>query len=110
MSVLDFKKPVKLLPTAVWNDNHQSDSDIAGTYVPNMSEADKLKWKAKRIVGSDPRVEIRKTISNHGDYAQMLVIVRKDEVVISGNGRMNFSQENWNDLFDAVAEAKALLT
>lgn len=109
MSVLDFAKPAKLQPTALWNEAHQSDSDVAGTYVPNMSETDKQKWKAKQIAGSDPRVEIRKTISNHGDYAQMLVIVRKDEVVISGNGRMNFSEANWQDLFEAVNEAKALL-
>ena len=43
------------------NSRNSSDSGIAGTYVPKMSAADRLKWRAKLIGGQDPRVEIRKT-------------------------------------------------
>lgn len=115
MPVLSFEKPKKLRSTEEHNDIFQSDTNIAGTYVPNMSEEDKLKWKAKKISGDDPRVEIRKTVYGKAPdiavsgYAQVLIVVRKSSVVISSNGRMVFDATNWDDLKDAVDEARNIL-
>jgi len=71
--LLTFDKPKKVLSTEKHNKRFQSDSGVAGTYVPNMSEEDKNKWKAKHITGTDERIEIRKTIG----CSQLLIIVYK---------------------------------
>jgi len=109
MNILSFDKPKKLCSTEQHNEDHQSDSGIAGTYVSNMSEADKLAWKAKHIKGADPRVEIRKTLSSEQGYAQVLLMVRTSGVVMSANGRMVFSIRDWHDLQHAVVEAAEVL-
>jgi hypothetical protein len=75
MSILSFDKPKKIRSTEKHNKKFSSDSGIAGTYVPNMSEDDKLKWKAKYIIGDDERIEIRKTING----VQLLIVVYKKE-------------------------------
>jgi hypothetical protein len=75
MSILSFDKPKKISSTEEHNKKFSSDSGIAGTYVPNMSEDDKLKWKAKHITGEDERIEIRKTFEG----VQILIIVYKKE-------------------------------
>lgn len=49
MAILDFSKPEKIRSTADHNKRYTSDSGVDGTYVPNMSEADMHKWKAKYI-------------------------------------------------------------
>lgn len=101
MSILSFDKPKKLIPTEEHNAYYKSDTDIAGTYVPNMSEADKKRWKGKRVGGKDPRVEIRKVLSGNDPgtgyhaYAQILIVVRKSGVVMSTNGRMVFQPQTW---------------
>lgn len=102
MPILDFEKPKKLRSTANHNDEYQSDSGIAGTYVPNMSEEDKLKWKARKIGGTVPRVEVRKTLRG----VQLLAVVYRDEVKLSANGRMAFSLGEWQQLIAAVGEAR----
>jgi hypothetical protein len=124
--VLSFDKPKKLRSADEHSKMHTSDAYVDGTYVPNMSEKDKLKWKAKHIGGDDPRIEIRKTVSgidptlakkyaNRGYTwagtcsAQVLVIVRKTGVVMSGNGRMVFDNKVWSELGQVVAEAQSLL-
>jgi|SRR5271157_1083137 len=124
--VLDFDKPRKLRPTEEHNEEHQSDAYVDGTFVPNMSEKDMLKWKGKKIGGSDPRVEIRKTVEGNDPAlasrqasrgwqseghcaAQLLVIVRESGVVMSANGRMVFDNETWRQLGVAVAEAQTVL-
>jgi len=115
MPILCFDKPKKLRSTEEHNETYQSDTNIAGTYVPNMSEEDKLKWKAKLIKGDDPRVEIRKTVSGHEPYirwphsAQILIIVRPSLVVMSANSRMIFDSQTWIELAQAVAEAQEKL-
>ena len=48
--LLCFDKPKKVRSTEEHNKTYMSDSGIAGTYVPNMSEEDKNKWKAKHII------------------------------------------------------------
>lgn len=126
--ILDFKKPKKLRSADEHNKEHQSDAYVDGTYVPNMSEKDMMKWKAKKIGGDDPRVEIRKTVSGNDPAlksklasrgweskfaghcsAQILAIVRPTGVVMSANGRMVFDSKTWSELGQAVAEAQAAL-
>jgi len=126
--ILSFDKPRKLRLTEEHNREHQSDAYVDGTFVPNMSEKDMAKWKAKRIGGDDPRVEIRKTVegddpvlksklasrgweSRYAGHcaAQLLVIVRPKGVVMSANGRMVFDNKTFAELAEAVAEAQAAL-
>ena len=113
MSILSFDKPEKLRSTERHNEDYQSDSGIDGTYMPNMSEVDKAKWKAKLVKGADLRVEVRKTLQGRDAtgayYAQILLVVRASEVVMSANGRMVFSTRDWHDLQHAVVEAAELL-
>ena len=94
------------MPTEQHNEYYASDSGIAGTYVPNMSPEDKLKWKAKHINGKDHRVEIRKTIGG----TQLLIVVHDDwKVDLSANGKLVFDTGSWLDLKNAVDEAKIVL-
>lgn len=72
--ILDFEKPKKVRSTEEHNNLFSSDSGVAGTFVPNMSKEDELKWKAKHIGGNDERIEIRKTLGG----AQVLIIVYKE--------------------------------
>lgn len=109
MSVLSFEKPAKLRSSSEHADKYQSDSGVPGTYVPNMSDEDKRRWKGKVCGGSDPRVEIRKTFEGPGTYAQCLVVVRKGGVVMSLNGKATMSDKDFSDLSIAVKEAKAAL-
>jgi len=62
MGILCFDKPKKVRSTEEHNEMFQSDSGIAGTYVPNMSKDDAVKWKAKHVKGEHERIEIKKTI------------------------------------------------
>lgn len=59
MSILSFETPKKLRSTEEHNEMFQSDSGIAGTYIPNMSEEDMKKFKAKHIKGEQERIEIK---------------------------------------------------
>lgn len=122
--ILDFGKLKKLRPPAEHNSLYSSDSGVDGTYAPNMSRKDMAKWKAKKIGGDDPRVEIRKTVEGDDPAlakkfaargwagscsAQVLAIVRPSGVVMSANSRMVFDNSVWEELHQAVAEAQQLL-
>ena len=72
--ILNFEKPKKVRSTEEHNNLFSSDCGVAGTFVPNMSKEDELKWKAKHIGGDDERIEIRKTLGG----AQVLIIVYKE--------------------------------
>lgn len=87
--LLCFDKPKKVRSTEEHNKIYMSDSGIAGTYVPNMSEEDKNKWKAKHIKGDDERIEIRKTMNG----VQVLIVVYKKERPVKWNGH---NQSEWN--------------
>ena len=50
MGLLCWDKPKRARATKDHNEMHQADGAPPGTYVPNMSEADRLKWKAKKVV------------------------------------------------------------
>jgi hypothetical protein len=125
-SVLSFDKPKKVRTTEEHNRAFASNAEAAGTYVPNMSKKDKLRWKAKKIGGPDKRIEIRKTIEGFDPtlksqlfgnpatpqtpktncYAQILMIVRPDgSVIMSSNGRMAFDSATWSELQLAKNEA-----
>jgi len=123
-NLLSFEKPKKVNTTEKHNGSYQSDSGIAGTYVQNMSEEDKNRWKAKHIKGEDERIEIRKTI----DGVQLLVVVYRKEnpvkynhmdiqawrkrhqnVQMSMNGKLDMTWDNFWDLQEAVKEAFEIL-
>lgn len=123
MSLIDFNKPKKIRSTEEHNKMYTSDSGVAGTYVPNMSKADREKWKGIHIKGTDERIEIRKTF--HG--VQVLIIVyknvrftdwsvnrnewcnRHNNVRISMNGKLDMTFEEYDELTKVIAEAKELL-
>jgi len=108
MSILSFDVPEKVRSTADHNRDRWSDLGIPGTYAPNMSDADKAKWKAKHIRGGRERIEIRKTFSTLG-YAQVLVRVYRDEVALSANGTVRMTSPEYAQLQMAIAEATRLL-
>lgn len=123
MSLIDFNKPKKIRSTEEHNQMYSSDSGIAGTYVPNMSKADREKWKGNHIKGTEERIEIRKTF--HG--VQLLIVVYKkisftdwhvnrdawrtnhNNVRISMNGKLDLTFDEYDELTEVVAEAKELL-
>lgn len=125
-NILDFEKPKKVRSTEKHNQMFMSDSGIDGTYVPNMSEEDKNKWKAKHITGNDERIEIRKAI----DGVQLLIVVykkakpvkwnkgncnrdeynkRHQSIKMSMNGKLDMSWDDWWDMQEAVKEALEIL-
>lgn len=130
--ILDFEKPAKVKIDA------QFDGGPPGGYVPQMSQSDAERWKAKHFnkgkVGE--RIEIRKTF----DGAQVFIIVAKagwnlaakNEVVdvskpgadkwptwetvtkdynvrMSMNGPIMMNFATWDMLNQAIAEAKELM-
>lgn len=126
-ALLSFEKPKKVRSTEEHNKTFASEAPAVGTYVPNMSVKDMRKWKAKKIGGTDRRIEIRKSIEGFDPIieqtrkkrgysngrskqpncsAQILMIVRPDcSVVMSANGRMAFGSPEWNQLQEAYKEA-----
>jgi hypothetical protein len=123
MNLIDFDKPKKVRSSEDHNQMHSSDSGVAGTYVPNMSDEDRKKWKGKHIKGTDERIEIRKTISG----VQLLIVVYKDvrfthwkvnqeewyknhnNVRLSMNGKLDMTFAEYDELTKVVEEAKILL-
>lgn len=141
--ILSFDKPKKIRSTEEHNKMYSSDCGVAGTYVPNMSEDDRLKWKAKHIKGNDERIEIRKELGganllvvvykdsyippcpkypdvryNHPDYDKLYSEYKEkerdyrnshNEIKISTNGKMDISWKGWEELQQAILEAKMLM-
>lgn len=117
MAILDFNKPRKVRTTQEHNRKYTSDSGVDGTYVPNMSEADMKKWKAKHIKGADERIEIRKTLNG----VQVLIVVYKnrkekegyggvmrmehENVQISMNGKLHLTYDDYKEFKTAITEA-----
>ncbi len=98
MKLLNFEEPKKAMSTDDWK-KISADGAPPGVYRPNMSREDMYKWKAKKIGGKDPRIEIRKS----GNGSQMLLVVRNDTVQFSSNGKIILETE---ELMAAIAEAK----
>ena len=131
--ILDFEKPAKVKIDVIF------DGGPPGGYVPQMSNVDAEKWKAKHFnKGKEgERIEIRKTFEG----AQVFIIVAKDgwdlaaknehivqpvqvlngysynrgtctkgyNVRISTNGAMLMSFAVWGEFVQAIEEAKALM-
>lgn len=74
-----------------------------------MSSEDAGRWRAKKIGGSDPRVEVRRTINGLGSYAQLVIIVRPETVTMSMNGKAVMTLAESVELIAAIMEAKAAL-
>jgi hypothetical protein len=118
-SVLSWDKPKKAMSREEW-EAISADSAPPGVYTPNMSKEDARRWRAKKIGGANPRVEIRKTVSGddpldvrenprwrHGCHAQLLIVVMADgRVRMSQNGPAIYSAQDWADLELAIAEAR----
>lgn len=121
MSILSWDKPAKLRSSEEHAAIYSSDGGPPGTYVPNMSEEDMGKWKAK-LTGTKrgfPQIEIRKSFSN-----QMLIIVSlggysykyytpektKDKNIhISVNGPLQMTFEEMQEMNVAIEEAREFL-
>jgi len=76
MGVLMWDKPKKVQSAKDWAEGYGFDGGPTGGFMPNMSDADTRRWKAK-ITGTKlgfPQVEIRKTAG-----AQMTIIVNLGE-------------------------------
>lgn len=123
-NLLCFDKPKKVRSTEKHNKMFQSDSGIAGTYVPNMSKNDTEKWKGKHIKGDDERIEIRKTING----VNIVIIVykhpnpvkwngdnmvnwynRHHDIKMSMNGKLDMKYNDWYDMVEAIREATEIL-
>lgn len=123
--ILSFAKPKK----AMSNEDYASisaDSAPPGVYTGNMSQADRLRWKAK-LVGSrsgNHQIEIRTTEPG----ANLVVIVngampnvekrktswrqRETEpfsIKLSANGPTFYDPDLWGRLMEAVQEARQVL-
>lgn len=129
MGVLHWKKPEKIMSVEEWR-RISADDAPPGVHVPNMSEADKQRWKAKHVGGKYPRVEIRKTASV--SQTQMVLVVsltgtpmgknawqsRLDKTVdedhdvnvrLSMNGTAKLTFEELEQMSEGVAEARRVL-
>lgn len=112
--MLFWGTPTKVRSTDEHNATHVADSAPPGVYVPNMSSQDMARWKAKKVNGQDPRVEVRKSTKGtlrpgerSPSFAQALLIVRPDgTVTISSNGKAEF---NIVELAEALIEAQETL-
>ena len=109
--MINWNKPQKARSTKEHNEAYSSDSGVDGTYAPNMSEEDNLSWKGKHInKGKDTaRIELRKAFAAQGNYAQVLVTINREGVIISTNGKIAMKIEEWVDFNEAVNVAKLTL-
>ena len=103
MTVLRWDKPRKIM-SRTERESISADGAPPGVYVPNMSEQDQKTFRAKKIRGKDPRIEVRVTMGS-----QILIVVRPDKVRISMNGPAELNQAEWMRLVQAVWEAKDIL-
>ncbi len=102
---LMWEEPAKVMIAEERAERYQSDSGVPGTYVPNMSEADQLRWRARLVKGKDPRVELRRRCG----LALVLIVVRYKgpgiDVTMSMNRAAHLIAADWWDLKEAVKEA-----
>lgn len=129
MTVLSFEVPKKLRSKEAHDEIYSSDCGIPGTYVPNMSDKDNERWKARIFKGENKRVEIRKRFSYPNgkfwqscagtrdagpkipqyDSAQVLIIVYPDYIRMSSNGRFGIGNKDYEDFQQAIIEAREIL-
>jgi len=121
-----WDQPAKVMTTAERN-AISADGAPPGVYVSNMSEDDRQRWRAKLIGQSvgHPSVEIRKTAG----AAQVVIVVtlggfrekgvirsdgfmirqRHHNIKISQGGAASYSWEDWEDMKQAIEEARQIL-
>lgn len=126
MTILMWDKPEKIMSVEEWQ-KISADNVPLGVYTPNMCKNDKERWKAK-LVGHKagrPHVEIRK--SAKGVQIFLLVSLgggykyrgykpdsKWDSTIgtnlhFSSNGSVRLTFQDWEDMKQAVEEAKAVL-
>ena len=130
MGILMWDKPKRAKNVQAWKDSYGFEDGPAGGYVPNMSEKDKRRWKAK-LVGKTtdhPQVEIRKStkavqltmvvsLGNGYNYKYYKVDETKHSsyhtkgvnVHVALNGGLQLTFDEMDEMQTAVAEAKAFL-
>jgi hypothetical protein len=111
MSFVNWDKPKKVHSTKEHNKMNSSDSGVAGTYVPNMSEENAYDWKGKIINRGkeNVRAELRKTFSGDGHYAQVLIVINNEGLKMSANGSIQMTHIEHNQMNSAINEAKMLI-
>jgi len=118
MGVLFWGKPKKIMREEQRRETYSSDSEVPGTYVPNMSDEDVKRWKAK-LVGhrsGHPHVEIRKDtaviIVSLGGYRYKFYTPEKTRGInihIASAGPIQWTFDDFDNLVKAVEEAKEVL-
>lgn len=127
MTLLCWDKPEKILSTEEWKET-SFDGGPPGGFVPNMSEQDNMKWKAK-LTGQKlgfPQVEIRRggmvCIVNLGKgYNYKFYRATKDpsrysnqlttgvNIHIATNGPIQWTFDELSQFNQAIEEAKEVL-
>ena len=105
-TLLWWDRPAPVTDKATHDKAHSADGAPPGTYAPNMSPEDRQRWKAKRIRGNDPRIEIRKGLANG---SLLLVVVRPENITLSTNFKAQFDDQGWTELCQVRDEALAIL-
>ena len=127
MSVLSWDKPEQLMSKKDWK-SCVFDGGPPGSYVPNMSDDDRKKWKAKYIGGKYPRVEIRKTFTTRHHVQAVIVVsptgkplgkmtwvVQEPDfgseinIKMSMNGSAHMTFDEFDNLWAAINEARLVL-
>lgn len=122
MGLLNFDKPKKVRSTKEHNEMFLADCEVDGTYVPNMSQKDRRKWKGK-VTGTRlgfPQVEIRKdtfvtvvalngynykhyrTDSKYGSTKDL-------NIHVASAGPIQMTFKDWEEWRQVVEEAKKVL-
>lgn len=123
MTTLMWDKPDRVQSVEEWK-SWQADSAPPGTYVPNMSDADRARWKAKKVgfKAGHPQIEIRKdstviVVSLHGGYKYNGYGSDKPHSPPTGGinlhiataGPIRWTWQEWAECQQAIAEARAIL-
>ena len=116
--ILFWGKPKKTMTKEEREESFASDSGIPGTYVPNMSDSDVKKWKAK-LVGhksGHPQVEISKdnTVIIIAYYGYKYKHYKPEDtkeinVHISSSGPIQWSFEDYDNFQKTIKEAMVVL-
>ena len=113
--IVMWNKPKRIMSEESRRKNFSSDSEVPGTYVPNMSAADVASWKGKlvRHTTDNPQVELRKdtmviVVSLRGGYKYKYYTPEKTSefnIHIAIAGPAQFSWKDWADMRKAISES-----
>ena len=118
MGIIMWKKPRKARSSKDHIEMHQSDCEVPGTYVPNMSNDDMKRWKGK-VVGTrvgHPQIEVRKypfvMILSNGGYKYKYYTREKTENIVfhlSTSGAIQFTADELDEFGKVIEEMKEKL-